>query len=339
MAIEATDLELTARRVVRGDVTVDGAGSVVVPAKALVKAVAAMTEPEIVLESDPSDGRAESRCAGRYPNRDAAGLADRGLAGRPAGGRDRPDRLDRRAGDGRRVRAGGPVRVGRRVAAGPDVRGPVLPGGSAGVSRSWRPTRTGWASPGLPLEAGFRVSDGPLLVPARAIRLLAKQLKGVEGAVQVRALEASGGDAIARIAHRVQPSRCRVDGSNRRGGVPELEAGRAEPGGWVVRVRSGRARFGPASRGLGPLDDGSTCPADPGSHVLPGPQGPRPGGDARGARRGEVLSQRRGGDGGRLQPRLPRRRHPLLRRRAGSDVGARRPQAGRCSRVRTGATC
>jgi DNA polymerase-3 subunit beta len=44
----------------------------------------------------------------------------------------------------------------------------------------------------MPLEAGFRVSDGPLLVPARGIRLLAKQLKGAEGAVQVRALEASG---------------------------------------------------------------------------------------------------------------------------------------------------
>jgi DNA polymerase-3 subunit beta len=45
------------------------------------------------------------------------------------------------------------------------------------------------------LEAGFRVSDGPLLIPARAIRVLAKQLKGADDAVEVRALEASGGDA------------------------------------------------------------------------------------------------------------------------------------------------
>jgi DNA polymerase III sliding clamp (beta) subunit (PCNA family) len=44
----------------------------------------------------------------------------------------------------------------------------------------------------IPVGAGFRVSDGPLLVPARAVRLVAKQLKGAEGAVQVRALEASG---------------------------------------------------------------------------------------------------------------------------------------------------
>src|SRR6266545_8378203 len=57
VSIEATDLEVTARRVVRGDVTVDGAGSVVVPAKALVKAVAAMGEPEVVLESHSSDGQ------------------------------------------------------------------------------------------------------------------------------------------------------------------------------------------------------------------------------------------------------------------------------------------
>ncbi|HYV01457.1 MAG TPA: hypothetical protein VEM93_03850, partial [Actinomycetota bacterium] len=56
LVIEATDLELTARRVVREDVAVDSAGSVVVPAKALAKAVAAMAEPEIELESAPTDG-------------------------------------------------------------------------------------------------------------------------------------------------------------------------------------------------------------------------------------------------------------------------------------------
>jgi DNA polymerase-3 subunit beta len=59
LAIEATDLELTARRVVPDDVSVVGTGSVVAPAKALVKALAAMTEPRIELESDPSEARAE----------------------------------------------------------------------------------------------------------------------------------------------------------------------------------------------------------------------------------------------------------------------------------------
>src|SRR4029450_13594222 len=56
VSIEATDLELTARRVVRSKATDDEAGSVVLPAKALVKAVAAMGAPEVVLES--CDGRA-----------------------------------------------------------------------------------------------------------------------------------------------------------------------------------------------------------------------------------------------------------------------------------------
>lgn len=38
-------------------------------------------------------------------------------------------------------------------------------------------------------------AESPLLVPARTIRLLAKQVKGIGGAVQIRALEGSGGDA------------------------------------------------------------------------------------------------------------------------------------------------
>ena len=101
----------------------------------------------------------------------------------------------------------------------------------------------------MPLEAGFRVSDGPLLVPARADQAPGQ---AAQGSRRRRPGSGSGGigrRAIARIARRVQPARCRVDGSNRRGGVPELEAGRAGARGRFVRVRSGRARFGPASRG------------------------------------------------------------------------------------------
>jgi DNA polymerase-3 subunit beta len=61
VAVEATDLEITARRVVRDEVTVDAAGSVVAPAKALVKVFTAMTEPKIELESDPTQARADVR--------------------------------------------------------------------------------------------------------------------------------------------------------------------------------------------------------------------------------------------------------------------------------------
>jgi hypothetical protein len=58
LAIEATDLELTARRTVN-DVVTQTEGVAVVPAKTLTKAVASMTEPEIELESTPNNGRAK----------------------------------------------------------------------------------------------------------------------------------------------------------------------------------------------------------------------------------------------------------------------------------------
>ena len=204
VAIEATDLELTARRVVRGDVTVDGAGSVVVPAKALVKAVAAMGEPEIVLESHPSDGRAglDVRAGTRTVTLQGWPTDDWPAVPRVAA-------IDPIAS----IDASAVADAFERVAlcASDDESRPVLtcvalffqedpPALEVVATDSYR---LGVAR--LPLEAGFRVSDGPLLVPARAIRLLAKQLKGVEGAVQVRALEASGGEPsrASRIAFSV----------------------------------------------------------------------------------------------------------------------------------------
>ncbi|MDP9243324.1 MAG: DNA polymerase III subunit beta [Actinomycetota bacterium] len=191
VAIEATDLELTARRVVRGEVTVDGAGSVVVPAKALVKAIAAMGEPEIVLESDSSDGRAglDVRAGTRtvtlqgwptddWPAVPQVAAIDPIASIDASAARDAFERVALCASDDESR----PVLTCVALYFGEDP--PALEVVSTdsyrlGVAR-------------LPLEAGFRVSDGPLLVPARGIRLLAKQLKGAEGAVQVRALEASG---------------------------------------------------------------------------------------------------------------------------------------------------
>ncbi len=59
LIIEATDLELTVRRVLRDGVEVHAARSVVVPAKALAKAVLAMPDSKIELASVPTDGRAD----------------------------------------------------------------------------------------------------------------------------------------------------------------------------------------------------------------------------------------------------------------------------------------
>lgn len=201
VAIEATDLELTARRVVRGDVTVDGAGSVVVPAKALVKAVTAMGESEVVLESDPSEGRAalDVRAGTRTVTLQGWPTDDWPAVSRVVG-------IDPIAS----IDASAAADAFERVAlcASDDDSRPVLtcvalffeedPPALEVVSTD--SYRLGVAR--LPLDSRFRVSDGPLLVPARAIRLLAKQLRGAEGAVQVRALEASGGEPsrASRIA-------------------------------------------------------------------------------------------------------------------------------------------
>jgi DNA polymerase-3 subunit beta len=204
VAIEATDLDLTARRAVRGGVTVDGAGSVVVPAKALVKAIAAMGEPEIVLESDSSDGRAGLDVR--------AGTRTVTLQGWPTD--DWPAVPKVAAIDPiASIDASAARDAFERVAlcASDDGARPVLTC-VALFFREDPPTleivatdsyRLGVAR--LPLEAGFRVSDGPLLVPARGIRFLARQLKRTEGAVQVRALEASAGEPsrASRIAFSV----------------------------------------------------------------------------------------------------------------------------------------
>jgi DNA polymerase III subunit beta len=189
VAIEATDLELTTRRVVRGEVTVDEAGSVVVPAKALVKAVGAMGEPEVVLES--CDGRAglDVRAGTRTVTLQGWSTDDWPAVPRVAA-------IDPIAS----IEASAAVDAFGRVAlcASSDEARPVLtcvalffrkdPAAIEVVATD--SYRLGVAQ--IPVEAGFCVSDGPMLVPARAVRLLAKQLKGAEAAVQVRALEASG---------------------------------------------------------------------------------------------------------------------------------------------------
>ena len=217
--------------------TVDGAGSVVVPAKALVKAVAAMSEPEIVLESHSSDGRValDVRAGTRivslqgWPSDDWPAVPQVAV-------------IDPMAS----IDASAATDAFERVAlcASNDESRPVLtcvalffeedPPALEVVSTD--SYRLGVAR--LPLEAGFRVSDGPLLIPARGIRFLARQLKRSEGAVQVRALEASAGE----------PSRAsRVAFS-----VPDAE--------WTVRTVEGEF---PSWKQLVPHPEGGSFEFDP----------------------------------------------------------------------------
>jgi DNA polymerase-3 subunit beta len=176
LIIEATDLELTARRTVRDGVTVEGEGSVVAPARALIKAVAAMDEPDVTLASAPDDRRASlqvragSRSVILQGWRPEEWPSVPGVAGvEPIACLDSgaaADALERAA----------------LCASGDEAR-PVLtsialyfeqdpPCLEVVATDSYRlgVTRIG-------LQSTPRTGANPLLVPARAIRSLAKQLR------------------------------------------------------------------------------------------------------------------------------------------------------------------
>ena len=252
LVIEATDLELTARasgprgrygrRSRLGRRSGQGSGQ--------GRRGDGRTRDRAGVRTERRPGR--PRCAGRHPNGDPAGLGDRRLAGRPAGGSDRPDRLDRRLGGCRRVRASGPVRVGRRFAAGPHERRAVLREGSA-LRRGCRDRLVPTGVARIPLASrGPRLREPSAGPGARRSGLLAKQLKGNRGAVQIRAREASGESHRAHRASRSasptpsgrsEPSR----GSSRTGG-----RSCRSPEGGLFEFDPRRARVGSASRLVGP---------------------------------------------------------------------------------------
>ena len=225
LVIEATDLELTARRLVREDVTVDAAGSVVVPAKALAKAVAAMAEPEIALESALNDGRGALDVRAGTRTVTLQGWAtDDWPAAPPVAEIDPIASIDASAAADAFERAA--------LCASDDDSRPVLtsvalffekdpPSVEVVATDSYR---LGVAR--IPLASPARVSESPLLVPARAVRVLAKQLKGNRGAVQIRAREARMAFALPDAEWTVRT----VEGEfpNWRQVVPEPEGGLLE---------------------------------------------------------------------------------------------------------------
>lgn len=234
LVIEATDLELTARRVVREDVAVDAAGSVVVPAKALAKAVAAMAEPEIALESAPNEGRAglDVRAGTRTVTLQGWATEDWPAVPREAE-MDPIASVDASAAADAFGRAA--------LCASDDYSRPILT--SVALFLEEDPAsvevvatdsyRLGVAR--IPLASPPRVTENPLLVPARAVRVLAKQLKGNMGAIQIRALEAPGEDAscASRIAFALPGAEWTVrtvegEFPNWRQVVPEPEGGLLE---------------------------------------------------------------------------------------------------------------
>jgi DNA polymerase-3 subunit beta len=233
VALEATDLELTARRVVHDEVTVDAAGSVVAPAKALVKVFTAMTEPKIELESDPTEARADVRVQAGTRTVTLQGWAaeDWPAVARLAG-------VDPIAS----VEASAVADALERTAlcASRDESRPVLtcvalefredpPSLEVVATDSYRLGTTK-----VPVGSPIRGPGMPLLIPARAVRLLVKQLKAAEGAVQIVALAGPGEDPspdrVGFVVHDAEWTVRTIDDEfpNWRQVVPEPDGGSFE---------------------------------------------------------------------------------------------------------------
>jgi DNA polymerase-3 subunit beta len=234
LIIEATDLELTVRRLLREGIEVHAAGSVVVPARALAKAISAMPYSRIELASVPTDGRADLdvQAGTRTVTLQAWATEDwpsvpRMEAIDPIGSIDASavaDAFDRAT-----------------LCASEDDSRPVL--GSVALFFEEDPAtvevvatdsyRLGVAR--IPVASPPRVPESPPLVPARAIRLLAKQLKGGQGNLQIGAVETHGEDSSGdqRIAFALAAANWTirtVEGEypNWRQVVPEPEGGLLE---------------------------------------------------------------------------------------------------------------
>jgi DNA polymerase-3 subunit beta len=188
LVIEATDLELTARRTVNDVVTQTG-GVAVVPAKALAKAVASMSEPEVELESTPNEERATLDVRAGTRTLTLQGWAIQDWPAIPRISEVAPvASVDAAAAADALTRAA--------VCASTDEARPVL--GAVALFFEQDPPcvevvatdsyRLGAVR--VPLASATRVPESPLLVPARACRVLARQLKGVRGVLEIRAQQA-----------------------------------------------------------------------------------------------------------------------------------------------------
>jgi DNA polymerase-3 subunit beta len=201
LVIEATDLELTVRRMVHDGVAVDAKGSIVVPAKALAKAVAAMAEPEIALESASNDGRANLDVRAGTRTVTLQGWATEDWPAIP-----RVAEIAPIASVGASAAADAFERAA--LCASDDETRPALTGVALFFEKD-PPSLEAVATDSyrlgvvrIPLASPPRVLENPPLVPARACRVLAKQLKGIRGPVEIRALDAPGeeGSRAPRIA-------------------------------------------------------------------------------------------------------------------------------------------
>lgn len=198
LALEATDLEIATRRSV--DASVQETGSLVAPAKALAKAVAAMPGDELVLTSEGED---RPRLSVRSGSRTVT------LEGFTAEDWPRMKEIVNP-----RVVATVPAQAladafGRAaICASDDEARPVLtsvalfPEGSSMEVVATDSYRLGAVS--ILLESPGSTERSPLLIPSRAAEILAKQLRKRRGDVEIRSSEPSddGGAFTVEFAFR-----------------------------------------------------------------------------------------------------------------------------------------
>jgi DNA polymerase III subunit beta len=190
IAFEATDLEASARIIVKDGVNVLEDGCVVLPSKALGKAVSTMKGDEVELLADEGSHRAAVRCGARVVTLDGFDPAD--------WPRTDTTELVSVASVEAAVLAQALNRVG--LCASDDEARPALTsialflnGGSiqAVATDSYR-----MGVMEIPVEEAKPSDALPLLVPARVAKALAKQLKGCRSRVQIRIRESSTSRAI-----------------------------------------------------------------------------------------------------------------------------------------------
>lgn len=191
VVFEATDLEASARITVEDRVKVFQDGRVVLPSKALGKAVSTMNAEEAELLADEGSHRATLRCGSRVVTLDGFDPADWPSA-------DTTDHVLVATAEAK-ILAHALIRVG--LCASDDEARPALTSIALFLNDgSIQAVATDSYRMGvveIPVETPQSAEVPPLLVPARVAKALAKQLKGRRSRVEILVREGTTGRGIA----------------------------------------------------------------------------------------------------------------------------------------------
>jgi DNA polymerase-3 subunit beta len=197
LTVEATDLELAVRRAVDEDVTIERGGSIVAPAKALAKVAAAMPGEDVHLEAESNEERVRLRVSSGPRTVTLEGWPTDDWPSVPEASELEPVSS---------VEAAALADVFERVTlcASKDEMRPILTGVALEASEDALEVvatdsyRLGVVR--VPVIGSARPPETPPLVPARVVKALAKQLKTVRGAVDIRHLAPSSDEKAGSSA-------------------------------------------------------------------------------------------------------------------------------------------